>query len=231
MFSYYGSKSKIVQYYPKPRYNKIIEPFCGSARYSLRYFENDILLIDKYDVIVNTWKWLQQCSTKDVLSLPVMKIGENLDNYNLTDNEKIFMGFIVQQGTTGLRKTVSSFAEKNIKVQLKNVAEQLFKIKHWTIKLGSYEQIENEQATWFIDPPYQFGGHGYKYSNKHIDYTQLAKWCKSRNGQAIVCENTKSNWLLFKPMTEMYGTMFKTTEAIWSNLETAYDHEQMSLAI
>ena len=31
MFSYYGSKSKIVGYYPKPEHNKIIEPFAGSG--------------------------------------------------------------------------------------------------------------------------------------------------------------------------------------------------------
>ena len=31
MFSYYGSKSKIVNYYPPPKYSKIIEPFCGSG--------------------------------------------------------------------------------------------------------------------------------------------------------------------------------------------------------
>ena len=48
MFSYYGSKSKLVDYYPPPKFDKIIEPFAGSARYSLKYWQNDILLIDKY---------------------------------------------------------------------------------------------------------------------------------------------------------------------------------------
>jgi site-specific DNA-adenine methylase len=33
MFSYYGSKSKIIDHYPAPKFNKIIEPFAGSARY------------------------------------------------------------------------------------------------------------------------------------------------------------------------------------------------------
>lgn len=42
MFSYYGSKSKIVNYYPPPKENIIIEPFAGSARYSLKYFDNPI---------------------------------------------------------------------------------------------------------------------------------------------------------------------------------------------
>lgn len=37
MFSYYGSKSKIVDLYQPPKFDKIIEPFAGSARYSLKY--------------------------------------------------------------------------------------------------------------------------------------------------------------------------------------------------
>jgi hypothetical protein len=57
----------------------------------------------------------------------------------------------------------------------------------------------------------------------------LAEWCKERNGQAIVCENTKATWLPFKPMKEMQGTMFKTTEAIWSNHKTNYDAIQQTL--
>ena len=79
MFSYYGSKSKIVDCYPKPKFDKIIEPFAGSARYSLKWFDRDVLLVDKYEVIVNTWKWLQGCSPNDIKKLPVMKLGETLD--------------------------------------------------------------------------------------------------------------------------------------------------------
>lgn len=49
MWTYYGTKKKIAKYYPKPKYDKIIEPFCGAAQYSL-YDDNwkkDVLLIDK----------------------------------------------------------------------------------------------------------------------------------------------------------------------------------------
>lgn len=229
MFSYYGSKSKIVDYYPPPKHKRIIEPFAGSARYSLKYWQNDVLLVDKYHIIVRTWKWLQQCSENDIRKLPIMKLGETLDNYDLSEDEKIFMGFIVQQGTTGLRKTVSSYAVDGIATQLNNVATQLHKIKHWEIKQASFDELENLEATWFIDPPYQFGGHEYKCSNKEIDFNYLAEWCKSRNGQVIVCENTKADWLPFKPMVDMQGAMFKTTEAIWSNKRTNYDAQQTTL--
>lgn len=38
MWSYYGSKTNIISYYPKPTEDKIIESFCGTARYALEYF-------------------------------------------------------------------------------------------------------------------------------------------------------------------------------------------------
>ena len=69
MFSYYGSKSKIVDYYPPPKHKKIIEPFAGSARYSLKYFDRDILLIEKYEPLVKLWRWLQVATEKDIDNL------------------------------------------------------------------------------------------------------------------------------------------------------------------
>ena len=229
MFSYYGSKSKIVDYYPPPKHKRIIEPFAGSARYSLKYWQNDVLLVDKYPVIVEVWNYLKNASEADIKGLPKLDTGQTIDDYDLSDIERKFMGFMVQDGTTGMRRTASYFAVKRMDEKFNFIVENLHKIKHWEIKLGSYEELENVEATWFIDPPYQFGGHEYKCSNKQIDFKNLAEWCKTRKGQSIVCENTKADWLPFKPMTEMQGAMFKTTEAIWSNHKTNYDAVQQSL--
>lgn len=230
MFSYYGSKGKIVDYYPPPKHKRLIEPFAGSARYSLKWFDRDVTLYDKYPVIIDVWKYLQQASEKDILALPRLERGEKFkDHTQLSEIEKKFYGFITQAGSTGERYTVGTMQGVNVDADLKKIAKQLFKIRHWEIKQGSYDEIENEEATWFIDPPYQFGGHEYKCSNKNIDFYKLAEWCKERKGQAIVCENTKATWLPFKPMKEMQGTMFKTTEAIWSNIKTNYDNVQQSL--
>jgi len=227
MFSYYGSKSKIVDYYPPPKYGKIIEPFAGSARYSIKYFDRDITLIDKYDVIVDVWNYLKNATESDILGLPKMKTGDSIDNYNLSDIERKFMGFIVQS-SSGMRRTVSPFIRDTTK-PLKEISKQLYKIRHWNIYLGDYCNLPNEEQTWFIDPPYQFGGGDYKEGNKNINFETLAGWCKSRNGQVIVCENTKAKWMPFLPMIDMKGCAFKTTEAIWSNMETNYEYQQQSL--
>jgi site-specific DNA-adenine methylase len=225
MFSYYGSKSKVVHLYPKPKFDKIIEPFAGSARYSLKYFDRDVLLVDKYEVIVKIWKWLQQASPKDILSLPVLNVGDkiNRDDFDCIE-QAWFMGFIINQGVGMPRLTVSPFAEDAIERQKKFAADNLFKIKHWKIELGSYEDIPNQEAAWFIDPPYQFGGEYYWTGNKHLNYPALADWCKAREGQIIVCENTKADWLPFYAMRELNGTIHQTTEAIWSN----YPHNFMA---
>jgi len=231
MFSYYGSKSKIVDYYPPPKHKKIIEPFAGSARYSLKYWQNDVLLLDKFETIANLWKWLQQCSESDILSMPRLKKGDDIRNLNISENEKTLLGFFAQAAQGKPVNMVSSMGEQNMKTAYKNIASQLHKIRHWEIKLGSYDELENEEATWFIDPPYQFGGqHQYKFGNKQIDFSKLANWCMNRNGQVIVCENTKADWLPFLPVVKIDGANHTgTTEAIWSNQRTNYDAVQKSL--
>ncbi len=241
MFSYYGSKSKIVQYYPSPTCDKIIEPFAGSARYSFRYWEKDILLVDKYKVIVDIWHYLQRTSEKDILGLPKLdKVGQDLRDFNLSEVEKNFMGYLVCSGTG----TPNNILTKNrietkkskttVENQLIKIAKELYKIKHWKIVLGSYEDLENENATWFIDPPYEYGGHSYKESNKNLDFNSLANYCKSRIGQVIVCENTKATWLDFKEFVSRCDNSAnahgnKTTEAIWTNFKTQYDSIQQDL--
>lgn len=227
MFSYYGSKSKLVDYYPPPKYGRIIEPFAGSARYSLKYWQKDIVLIDKFEKIIKLWKWLQICTENDILSLPDLTYKQTVDDYNLTEEQRLLMGFMVAQGVASPQKIVQQFS--NIKSEKKRIASNLHKIKHWDIRLGDYYDIENDTATWFIDPPYQFGGEHYRESGKNIDYQKLGEWCRTRNGQIIVCENTKANWMQFLPITKFNGAYTTTTEAIWSNQKTNYDNVQIEL--
>lgn len=60
MFYYYGRKKQIAKYYPLPNYNIIVEPFAGSAAYSLysNYWNRDVILIEKDEKVVNIWEWL-----------------------------------------------------------------------------------------------------------------------------------------------------------------------------
>ena len=214
-------------YTPPPKFDKIIEPFAGSARYALKYFEKDVLLVDKYPIIVDLWNWLKQCSINDILTLPDIETGQTLNDFDLCKEAKWLIGFFINAGSASPKLKAKDFNKWN--ENRKTIADNLFKIKHWEIKLGSYENCPDIEATWFIDPPYQFGGEWYAKSNKHIDFGRLGTWCREKQGQVIVCENSKANWMDFKQMKQMQGTLYKTTEVIWCNLPTAFDYQQQSL--
>lgn len=233
MWSYYGSKTDQASHYPPPKFDTIIEPFAGAAKYSLLYFERDVVLLDKYEIVVRIWKYLQQCSKKDILSMPnKMAPGSFVNDITFDCEEQRWLyGFIVGKGAERPRNKVpdrtSVQRPNHINYQLNNIAKQLHKIRHWKIVHGSYEDIDNVTGTWFIDPPYQHGGASY-VENK-IDYDHLSQWSKERLGQVVVCETIRANWLPFKPMLKTHGSSKTSTEAIWSNLPTAFDHEQLSL--
>lgn len=84
------------------------------------------------------------------------------------------------------------------------IARQVGAIKHWQIIEGDYTEAPNVTADWFIDPPYQKAGKSYPFHE--INYEALARWCKGRSGQVIVCEAEGAQWLPF----ETLGT-FKST--------------------
>lgn len=229
MWPYYGSKSKIIRYYDPPRYGKIIECFAGSARYALEYFDREVLLVDKYPVIVETWRYLQQASEAEILSLPDVEDGESIEGIDLPLGAKYLIGFCINGGSAQpkLKATKKNRYRDGNRIRdlnfnswhrdKKRIAKSVYKIRHWKIELGSYEDIPNEAATWFIDPPYQKGGEYYRVNNKTIDYPRLASWARSREGQVIVCENTSADWMEFEPLVSLSGSIHKTMESIWTN--------------
>ena len=231
MWSYYGSKTNIAHLYPRPIHDKIIEPFCGTARYSLQYFDRDVLLVDKYDVIVKIWKWLQLCSPNDILGMRRFKTGENINDHVYScDEERLLTGFLVGFGFTGPREAATTRLRDRpnaMNYTIGKIASQLYKIRHWQILQADYTEIENQKATWFIDPPYQFGGQSYKCSSKKIDFAHLANYCRSREGQTIVCENMRATWLDFKPMVSQKVLTGNYQEAIWTNYHTHYNNVQL----
>jgi len=151
-------------------------------------------------------------------NLYVFLLCDYIDDFKYLSNvEKNLIGFCINSGSAQPKKTVAKY---NCWNRTKSeIAKNLYKIRHWKVFCGSYLRIKNKQATWFIDPPYQYGGQWYQssVSNKHINYKKLAIWCKTRRGQTIVCENVKANWLIFKPLIDLQGQLHKTTEAIWTN--------------
>lgn len=211
-FTFYGGKWRAAPRYPKPKHNIIIEPFAGSAGYSMRYPDRTILLIDKDIVIAQTWEYLIGACKERVLSLPDIEIGQKVGDLNVLDQEKYLIGWWCGGGDTRPRQTLSQWMRRTgtwttgrgpiawgEKIR-ERIANQVEHIRHWSVIRGSYDTISSDiEATWFIDPPYQGAGKHYRCGSTDIDYGRLAEWCLSLKGQIIVCENVGADWLPFEP--------------------------------
>src|SRR5436190_19894045 len=137
MFSYYGSKSKIVSLYPKPKHGKIIEPCASSARYSLPHFEYDVELYDLSDYVYAVWKYLIEASVEDILSLPDVESKVNLLTIkSLSREERWLIGFSLCRGKAKPRKV--GHGQNNWNRDKLRIARDLHKIKHFKIERRSY---------------------------------------------------------------------------------------------
>jgi site-specific DNA-adenine methylase len=220
MWGYYGSKSKIINYYPTPKFETIIEPFAGTAQYALKYWDKQVILIEKYNVICNLWKWLQRCSKQDILSIRQLKYGESTDDFNWDCQEqKDLVGFIITGAPSMPKKTASKWKTvvrpNTQQFRLESIANNLDKIRHWDIVCGDYSESPDIQATWFVDPPYVVGGKYYKFGSSKIDYDKLGDWCRQRKGQVIVCESEGQDWLPFEYLVSSRGNRYQHREVVW----------------
>lgn len=216
-FPYFGSKTRLAELYPAPERNLIIEPFAGAAAYSQRHWQKRVLLSDLDPDVVACWKFLIAARSKDILDLPDAFPGQDISAItNLSDGERALLQFYAYDGFAGVKGRL--VGKRCIWNRYRPVlASMVHRFNHWNVRERSYATVPNSDATWFVDPPYQFGGENYQCSNRQIDFRSLGSWCKSRTGQLIVCENMRATWLPFKPLAQLAGIRWTTTEAIYTN--------------
>lgn len=217
MFYYRGRKKKIAGMYPEPEYDTIIEPFAGSAAYSLHgnRWEKNVIIRDINPRTIGVWKYLIRATKNDIDNLPNVNPGDDLRKMNLSPEEHALIGYHCSVGADQNTNIVSKF-HRWIPGK-KYISENIYKIKHWTIELGQYSDIENICATWFIDPPYEKNGKNYQYPFSE-SYLSLGSWCRERIGQCIVCEEFGANWLPFRVLTDSKIQRHKrVTEVVWTN--------------
>jgi len=227
-FSYYGSKWNLAHLYPSPDLQaRVIEPFAGSACYSLLYHWKDIELYDLDPVICSLWQYLIKVSESEILGLPDLLPGQTTEDLTIAEEAKYLIGFWNNPASSSPKPSRSSWSVsanslgKNFwgeKIR-KRIAVQLHRIRHWKITNADYGTIEDQKATWFIDPPYQVKGHYYRFSSNLIDFKSLGEWSKARTGTVIVCEQTGADWLNFRPLQHVNGQKGKSVDAVWSNNE------------
>ena len=62
------------------------------------------MLVDKYHVIVGIWNYLIQATKADILALPDLKTGDNVDTFNISQEEKWLIGFCINGGSAQPKK-------------------------------------------------------------------------------------------------------------------------------
>lgn len=225
-FCYYGGKWRIGNRYPEPTTDTIIEPFAGAAGYSVRHYgTQNVRLYDLDEKIVMTWAYLIRATPEEILRLP-LEIPTTVDDLDICEEARYLIGWWLNKGATGPRKSPSKWMRDRIRpnsfwgeVIRDRIAQQVAKIRHWTIERRGYLTLDNPRATWFIDPPYDSAaGRLYRYST--IEYDDLADFCLTREGQVIVCENEGATWLPFETFCDAkvneskHGGKF-SKELIW----------------
>ena len=232
VISYYGSKYRLASKYDAPKHRTVIEPFAGGAGYSLHYPEHDVRLYDMDQRVCAVWDYVINVDPDEIRRLPLIGMGDSVHNYNLTQEQRWLIGWWLGNGIPDPQTKLSGFTKTQYQRNAKTrgvwsetrrelVAQTSSVIKHWKIEQRSYDTIDNEEATWFVGPPYQCKA-GRRYRQNEIDFGHLAEWCRSRRGQVQVCENTNSEkWLPFEDFHVTQGaTQGKTMEVIWRNYES-----------
>ena len=227
-FSYYGGKWRdALKLYPPPLHNRIVEPFAGSAGFSLRYPNREVILYEIDPVLVEVWRYLIAVKAAEILAIPDIPVGGTCDDLQICQEARWLVGLWLNRGASSPRKTPSKWMRDGIRPgsfwgdRVRNtIASQVEIIRHWKVFNSGYvECADLEDTTWFIDPPYQEAGRHYRFGSEVIDYSALAKWCLSRRGQVIVCENEGADWLPFRPLSSVKTTRAGrlSPEVIWKN--------------
>lgn len=211
MFPYFGKKSRAARLYPIPKYPLVIEPFAGSMAYTLHHRPDEAIGIEADRRVVDLWN--RSVKTKSVPPKP--EIGSAT-----TDLLVKLCSYSEHSLTTEGPMTVTSRMLRD----WDSVHERMIRDGRWcrshvSYRHGNYTSAPNVEATWFIDPPYQNANRrGYRFGGNLIDFSALADFVHSRQGQVIVCEQEGADWLPFENLYSLASHRgSRRTEMIWTN--------------
>lgn len=229
-FRFYGSKWSSIPLYPRPKHDLVVEPFAGSASYSVRHEPRRVILVDRDPYIVGVWSYLIRASAAEILALPLLGPEQSVDDLGPVCQEaRWLVGFWLNNGTTSPCKQHSVWGKVNLergcvstwcgKTRVR-IAAQVDRIRHWEIREGDCLDVLDDvgEATYFVDPPYVEMGRHYRFGSKLIDYPALGQWCLTRPGYVIACEHSGADWLPFSPLARTHSASTCGTtsaEAVW----------------
>lgn len=226
-FAYYGAKHRLASRYPAPIGPVVIEPFAGSAAYSMRYIEHleRVILVEADPAVVELWHRVIGMSLEDLDALDT-----DLELERTTDPLLAASG-----GSTSLHGTLSGRSRritprmrKSWPTVKRRIARALPHLSKVEVIHGSYDSAPDLEATYFVDPPYQplledysstcQAGAAYRFGSEALDYDALSEWCRSRRGLVIVCEQEPASWLPFDRLVESQNAQnTRRTEVVWTS--------------
>jgi len=210
VFYYYGRKKQIAKYYPSPECEAIVEPFAGSAAYSLHgsNWEREVFLIEKDARICDIWRWLiEEATPASIEALPSLSEGQKSSEFLHILHAATKMAFKYKT------IKVTPVLERNWEISKRVMAASLYKVKHWKMIEGDFGASPDVVATWFVDPPYKGdAGMGYGWNSAMLDYDELATWVLGRRGQIICCEGAQGDYLPFKCLLSLPGVAGKRSQ-------------------
>jgi site-specific DNA-adenine methylase len=79
LFKWFGSKWLSAKLLPNPVHESIIEPFAGSAGYSLRYSDRKVIIAERDPHIFRLWSWLIKEATETLIREIPINLKEGTD--------------------------------------------------------------------------------------------------------------------------------------------------------
>lgn len=199
MFNYFGSKHRIAHHYPVPTFRTLIEPFGGSAAYAVRHRNSfdRVVIIERDEAVVAVWHRLLGMSAAEILAAPCPTIGD------LCKDPLVAFASARTTRDTPAEFRVSFRMVQQFEIMMRRIASVVDECRYFEVICGTYSDAPVVEATWFVDPPYQYQGGRrdrtrggrYRYGNDAIDYENLGSWSQSLEGQVVVCEQAGAGWL------------------------------------
>lgn len=224
-FSYYGSKYRLCQtgFYPKSKMgNIVVEPFAGSACYSIYHEPEIAILIDKNPTIIGVWNYLINAQEADILELPT-----NLDDFeSLLDMKNYFnnsaidlIGFWVGKGKTTPVHHITKWwkkyhSEKCCRVwneyTKQRIIKQLPKIRNWHAFLNNYDSDINQ----LVSKHHTFDKQHLSGLSKQSITTNATKW-----GNAL----SNQTYFIDPPYSGLAGRAYQHNKINYQDLKTWID--------